>query len=85
MASSSSSHTSTTTKQKKTKALISTKNSDYHNYAGEYEARNVEFGHGRTRNKEWNDSEALKWQKDIEKLRKQQKEDPNTFDRFAMK
>ena len=35
--------------------------------------------------RKWNDSIAIKWQKEKERLSKQKTKDPNSFDRFAMK
>ena len=58
---------------------------DYSSPANEYESRQVEFGHGRTKSKEWNDETARGLKSELRTARKLQKSDPNTFDRFAMK
>ena len=42
-----------------TKPLVNNSGNDMHNFAGEYEARNVEFGHGRKKSEEWNDRSAF--------------------------
>ena len=42
-----------------TKPLVKNSGNDMHNFAGEYEARNVEFGHGRRKSDEWNDRSAF--------------------------
>lgn len=42
-----------------TKPLVKNSGNDMHNFAGEYEARNVEFGHGRRKSDEWNDRLAF--------------------------
>ena len=55
---------------------------DHNNPADEYEARNIEFGHGRKKSREWNDTTAKELQKELEQLRK---EKPDWTDRFAMK
>lgn len=69
----------------KTKPIYDNRGNDAYNFAGEYSARNVEYGHGRKKTDEWNDSTAYDLNKELDKLRKIQKEDPNTFDRGAMK
>ena len=58
---------------------------DYNDLAGEYESRQLEFGHGRAKSKEWNDEIAKELRNELRAARKLQKRDPNTFDRFAMK
>ena len=70
---------------KRTKQLFSTKGQDAYNFAGEYSARNVEHGHGRRKSLEWNDSRALDLEAELKNLHKLQEDDPNTFDRFAIK
>ena len=47
---------------------------DYYDFAGEYEARNVEYGHGRKRNREWNDKTALNLKKELDEIRKMREE-----------
>ncbi len=69
----------------KTKPIYDSRGNDAYNFAGEYSARNVEYGHGRRKTDEWNDDTALVLSEELNKLRKIQKEDPNTFDRGAMK
>ena len=54
-------------------------------YASQESSRKAEFGHGRKRREEWNSSIALDLKKELDNLRKIQKNDPNTFDRGAMK
>lgn len=70
---------------KKNKPLVDTRNSDTYNFVGEYNARNVEFGHGRRKSAEWNDDKAIELQKTLNSLRQLRKTDPNIFDREAMK
>ena len=41
------------------KPLINYEGEDMYNLAGEYEARNVDFGHGRRKSDEWNDRSAF--------------------------
>lgn len=69
----------------KTKPIYDTRGNDAYNFAGEYSARNVEYGHGRRKTDEWNDTTAYDLNNKLNELRKIQKEDPNTFDRGAMK
>lgn len=69
----------------KTKPLINSKNNDAYNFAGEYSARNVEFGHGRQKSQEWNIEAAKSLRAELEHLKKLHHDDPNTFDRGAMK
>ncbi len=54
---------------------------DYSSPANEYESRQVEFGHGRTKSKEWNDEIAKKFQKEIKSYHKKR----DWTDRFALK
>lgn len=54
---------------------------DYDNPVAEYESRQVEFGHGRTKSKEWNDEIARKFQKELKSSRRKH----NWTDRFALK
>lgn len=78
--------TSTHSRQtSKTKPIYDSRGNDSYNFAGEYTARNVEYGHGRRKSDEWNDSTAYDLNKELDKLRQIRKEDPNTFDRQAMK
>lgn len=55
---------------------------DYNNPIAEYESRQVEFGHGRAKSKEWNDEVAREFQKE---LRQNHKQKPDWTDRFALK
>lgn len=80
-----SSHNPSPNKYKKEKPLVNTKGNDSYNFAGEYSARNVEFGHGRQKSLEWNDVKAFNLQKELQRLRDLKESDPNTFDREAMK
>ncbi len=67
------------------KPLINSDGKDMYDLAGEYAAREVEFGHGRRKSDEWNNAAALDLRRELDKLRSIQKNDPNTFDRGAMK
>ena len=58
---------------------------DYNNPISTYKSREIEYGHGRAKSKEWNDEEAKKLRLDIEKMSSIKRTDPNTLDRFAMK
>ena len=69
----------------KNKPIYNSSGNDAYNFASEYEARNVEYGHGRRKSDEWNDATAHDLEKELNRLRQIQKEDPNTFDRQAMK
>lgn len=80
-----SSHNPSPSKYKKEKPLVNIKGNDSYNFAGEYSARNVEFGHGRQKSLEWNDVKAFNLQKELQRLRVLKESDPNTFDREAMK
>ena len=79
------------TKQKKNKLhyeekpLVNSDGKDMYDFAGEYESRNVEYGHGRRKSDEWNNMAALDLRRELDNLRKVQRDDPNTFDRGAMK
>ena len=54
---------------------------EYNNPIAEYESRQVEFGHGRAKSKEWNDEIARKFQKELKSsIRKH-----DWTDRFALK
>ena len=84
--------TTTTIKPKKKKhyfseekPLIGFDGKDMYDFAGEYAAREVEFGHGRRKSDEWNNTAAFDLHRELEKLRSIRKNDPNTFDRGAMK
>lgn len=55
---------------------------DYDNPAAEYESRQVEFGHGRAKSKEWNDEIARSLRGELRRARKQK---PDWTDRFALK
>ncbi len=70
---------------KRTKPIYDARGNDAYNFAGEYSARNVEYGHGRRKTDEWNDATAYDLNNKLDELRKIQKVDPNTFDRGAMK
>ena len=65
--------------KKSTKPLVHSL--DYNNPAAEYESRQVEFGHGRTKSKEWNDEIARQFQKEIRTHHKKR----DWTDRFALK
>ena len=52
-----------TISQKPTEPLVHSL--DYDNPVAEYESRQVEFGHGRAKSKEWNDEIARKFQKEL--------------------
>lgn len=54
---------------------------DYDNPVAEYESRQVEFGHGRAKSKEWNDEIARKFQKELKSYRRKR----DWTDRFALK
>ena len=54
---------------------------DYDNPVAEYESRQVEFGHGRAKSKEWNDEIARKFQKELKSSRRKS----DWTDRFALK
>ena len=54
---------------------------DYNDLAGEYKSRQVEFGHGRAKSKEWNDEIARQLQKELKNRRKKN----DWTDRFALK
>ncbi len=54
---------------------------DYNNPIAEYESRQVEFGHGRAKSKEWNDEIARKFQKELKSSRRKR----DWTDRFALK
>lgn len=69
----------------RTKPIYDARGNDAYNFAGEYSARNVEYGHGRRKTDEWNDATAYDLNNKLNELRKIQKADPNTFDRGAMK
>lgn len=53
----------------------------YDNPAAEYESRQVEFGHGRAKSREWNDEIARKFQKELKSSRRKS----DWTDRFALK
>lgn len=55
---------------------------DHSSPANEYESRQVEFGHGRAKSKEWNDEVAREFQKELKQNHKQK---PDWTDRFALK
>lgn len=65
--------------------LVWTEGHDNYNFAGEYRAREVEFGHGRAKSKEWNDEEARRLKGELRKLRRIRKRNPDLFDRDAIK
>lgn len=65
--------------KKSTKPLVHSL--DYDNPAAEYESRQVEFGHGRAKSKEWNDEIARKFQKELKGRHKKK----DWTDRFALK
>ena len=69
----------------KTKPIYNSQGNDAYNLAGEYSARNIEYGHGRRKTEEWNDAAAFDLNKELGRLREIQRKDPNTFDRGAMK
>ena len=69
-----------TTTKKSTEPLVHSL--DYDNPAAEYESRQVEFGHGRAKSKEWNDEVAREFQKELKQTHKQK---PDWTDRFALK
>ena len=54
---------------------------DYSSPTNEYESRQVEFGHGRAKSKEWNDEVARKFQKEIKGTCRKR----DWTDRFALK
>ena len=64
---------------------ISAQNYDTYDLAGQDMARNIEYGHGRRKTDEWNSYVAAKFSKEIEELKKRRLDDPNEFDRQAMK
>lgn len=64
---------------------ISAQNYDPHDLASQDMARNIEYGHGRRKSDEWNNKAAVKLNKEIEELKKMRFDDPNQFDRQAMK
>ena len=53
----------------------------YNDLASEYEFRQVEFGHGRAKSKEWNDEIARKFQKEMQGYHRKR----DWTDRFALK
>ena len=55
---------------------------DHSSPAAEYESRQVEFGHGRAKSKEWNDKIAKDFQKELTEARRHK---PDWTDRFALK
>lgn len=67
------------------KPLLNSDGKDMYDFAGEYESRNVEYGHGRRKSDEWNNNAALDLKRELDNLRRAQRDDPNTFDRGAMK
>ncbi|MBO7131881.1 hypothetical protein J6V85_01260 [Candidatus Saccharibacteria bacterium] len=69
-----------TISKKSTKPLVHSL--DYDNPAAEYESRQVEFGHGRAKSKEWNDEIARSLKGELRRARKQK---PDWTDRFALK
>ena len=54
---------------------------EYNNPIAEYESRQVEFGHGRAKSKEWNDEIARKFQKELKSSTRKH----DWTDRFALK
>lgn len=54
-------------------------------YINQDYSRKNEFGHGRKKSLEWNDTEARELKKSLSNLRKLRESDPNTFDRGAVK
>ena len=54
---------------------------DHSSPASEYESRQVEFGHGRAKSKEWNDEIARKFQKELKGHHRKK----DWTDRFALK
>lgn len=54
---------------------------DYSSPVSEYESRQVEFGHGRAKSKEWNDEVARKFQKELKGYHRKK----DWTDRFALK
>lgn len=67
------------------KPLHDTTGKDYYDFAGEYASRNVEFGHGRKKSKEWQGVHLSGTGGSIQHMKKLMRDDPNTFDRQAMK
>ena len=64
---------------------LSAQDFDNDNFASQQFVRDIEYGHGRKRTAEWNNTIARNFRKELNQLRQKQKEDPNTFDRGAMK
>ncbi len=64
---------------------ISAQNYDTNDLVGQDMTRNIEYGHGRRKSDEWNNKVAVKLNKEIEELKKMRFDDPNQFDRQAMK
>ena len=70
---------------KTTKSLYDERGKDHYDFAGEYEARNIEFGHGRKKSQEWKGVLISGQGGSIGKMQRLRQEDPNVFDRQAMK
>lgn len=54
-------------------------------YCMQESSRKADFSHGRKRRMEWNNITARSLKDELDELRKKQQNDPNTFDRGAMK
>ena len=67
------------------KPLHDTTGKDYYDLAGEYASRGVEFGHGRKKSQEWQGVHLSGTGGSISHMKKLMRDDPNTFDRQAMK
>ena len=53
---------------------VGAKNKDFYDFAGEYQARNVEYGHGRKKSREWNDQAALNLKDELAELKRLREE-----------
>ena len=67
------------------KPLHGAGDSDYYDFAGEYISRGVEYGHGRKKSKEWQGAHISGTGGSIGRMQSIRRNDPNVFDRQAMK
>lgn len=72
-------------RNKSSRPLYNPEGKDLYDLAGEYQARNIQFGYGRKKSKEWKGAIYSGTGGSISYIRRLQHEDPNVLDRQAMK
>ena len=72
-------------KSQSNRRRTSSQNVDQYDLAGQDIVRNVEYGHGRRKSDEWNDEAAYDFNRELHYLKRKRIDDPNEFDRQAMK